>query len=474
MRVRSLIVGLVASLAGLTVFLHMPMGSNGNWATTGPAVPAGARAAAAAPRQSIPAPESARPSRTPITHWAAAVAVVPGPYLFQPPSAARLQPLVASDVEVADLMEATLRGMEDFGDGGGAGDMMYLLGSRRLSAGGHAAAADYFEAFASSTECEVACSQRAATLENAVVLRQALGQTEIALRNADAFEQQFAQSDPRAATRVALTAVRLSSGEARIARLQRLRRRRLPPAEAIQAEVSLGKALLDESPRRARAAFRRADRLWERHGGAHMPTSPGLDAVQWLAELSRTREALAEARFAMAERRVRAAQRLDAPSFRGAAQQRRVEQFVERRLRPWLAERLARIRRAERALDSVDELGLSGLSVPVAARRGELYQALADTMGSLDLPEAIVPTDPEAGVAAVVQREGPIHDELVVPAQRLFARCMEAARQTRHYGEWSDRCADGLARHDSRWRRPELGPRRLRVSSPWERPRAVD
>lgn len=450
-------------VAGATVFLRLPMGfheayreGSVGWTDT---LPMASRARAATPALTDPS-VAVRPLRS-----ARAVLPVSGPYRFVPPADVTLQPLVAQSRPLATLIEGRLSDLQDFGDGGGTGDVLYLLGAEGQATADYAVAADYFETFALSDECDLTCGERAATLENAIAFRRALGQTSRALHDADRFEARYAAAEPRAATRVAFAAAEMAPETERADRLERLRQRRLPPAEAIQAEVRLGMSLSSSDPARARAAFRRADRIWRTNGGAQMSTSPGLDAAEWLAELSRTREAVAEARFHRADRRFRAAERLAPPSYDGPPTQRRVERFVERRLRPWLARRLRRLRAAEAALDEVDEVGLSSFSVPAAARRGELYQRLADELANLDVPEAITTDDPEDGLS-VRQSAEPLYRRLVVPALERFDRCMATARETRNYG-----CADALARYEPRWRRPELTPRTLRVSSDMVRPR---
>ena len=116
------------------------------------------------------------------------------------------------------------------------------------------------------------------------------------------------------------------------------------------------------------------------------------------------------------------------------------------------------IERAERALDRVDELGLSRQSVAAAARRGQLYLELADTLGRLRLPQTIRPED--EAIENLQQPRGPMFDHLVRPALQRFEACMERASETRDYGEWSERCADGLARYLPRYRLPEIAPQR--------------
>jgi hypothetical protein len=189
-----------------------------------------------------------------------------------------------------------------------------------------------------------------------------------------------------------------------------------------------------------------------------MARSPGLGDTAWIAELARTREALAEARFVQANRLFQVATRQKAPVFEGAPDAPRVERWMTRRLRPWLERRMALIGRAEAALSRVDDLGLSSRSVAAAARRGQLYAQLrTDLLRSL-------PTEVRVDEGRFVVPSRNLEDNLalrrrlVEPATRHFEHCMESAAATGAYGEWSERCADGLAVWFDRYRQDELLP----------------
>ncbi len=445
---------MLALLVGAFVFLRVPLDSPPNYRTPeageAPAIPsAPARAAAAVPAEEEPvtaqAPRPAGPP-APEPHQ--------DPYYFHPPSDVGLQPLAAHDAPVAELLEARLDELEDLGAPEATTEVLYLLGAEQQSAFAYDVAAGFFEAFAAQEACDVTCEEQAPALENAIVLHRATGNTEGALRSADLFQRRFERSHPRAATRVALAAATLDRRSG-AERLEQLRRRRLPPAESVQAEVALGQRLRATDPARARRAFRRANRLWTRHGGEQMATSPGLGPTAWAAELGRTREAVAEARFFEADRRYQRTRRMAPPTFEGPAREARVNRWVRQELRPWLARRMRAIERTERDLDRVDELGLTRQSVAVAARRGQLYQELADTLARLRLPTAVESEDET--IDLIEQPRGPMYQHLVRPALERFEACMERASQTHHYGEWSESCADGLARYLPRYRLPELG-----------------
>ena len=416
------------------------------------------RAEAATPTVPLPIKPS---TPTPAPVATAPLVFAPLPYRYYGPSDAQLHTVSVDSRALGRLVEERLTMLEGFGDRAAGRDVLFLIGAEHQAVGDFARAADFYEAFLTDVEvCEQGrqCDAAATSLENAMVFRRALGDREAAIADADTFESRFVLTHPRAATRVSLAAADIADD--RVARLERLRTRRLPPAEMIQVEVRLGKTLWSENRPAARAAFRRAERTWSRSGGPQMAISPGLDATTWIAELGRTREALADARLHEARRHYRNAEAMNAPAYKGEAREARVARWVERRLRPWMARRLRAIRRAERALDAVDELGLSRATVPAASLRGSLYQDLADALEALDVPNAVVPENDES-IGAVVQYREPVHRHLVVPAMEHFRACMELARETRGYGEASDRCADGLARYEPRWRRPEeLRPRR--------------
>ena len=457
--IRGCITPMLALLAGAFVFLRVPFDtmaprSYPAASRAGTAIPtAPARASAASPSPTFDPPGPPAPARVPEP----TAAPRRGPYHYHAPANVTLQPLVAHAAPTAELLEARLAELEDFGSPEATTDVLYLLGAEQQSAGAYRVAAGFYEAFAAQESCDLTCPEQAPALENAIVLHRATGDVEGALRGADLFAERFERSHPREATRVALAAADLDA-DGGTERLERLRHRHLPPAESVQAEVALARRLARTDPRAARRAFRRADRLWRRFGGDQMATSPGLEPTAWAAELGRTREAVAEARFFEAERRYRAAARMSPPTFEGRPLERRVQRWVRTELRPWLARRMRAIERAERALDRVDALGLTRQSVAVAARRGLLYQELADTLSRLRLPDAVESEDET--IDRIAQPRGPMYQHLIRPALERFEACMARASETHHYGEWSEQCADGLARYLPRYRMPELGTER--------------
>ena len=464
---------LCALVVGTIAFLRIPFdsGASVDTPTWQPSAP---RAAAAVPQTDPPPVDDTManaPLRAPDVE---PIVYAPSPYRDPGIADAWLHPVARDRDALGAMLTDRLHSFEAYGESSAGRDVLFLLGAEHQGVGDFERAADFYEAFLAHPEAAdcreggEGCRAAAASLENAVVFRRALDQPERALADADLFDTRFAHTHPRAATRVAFAASELDP-QGPIARLQRLSRRRLPPAEAIQVDVRLGKALWSRDRRAARVAFRRAERRWSANGRTLMATSPGLDATTWIAELSRTREALAEARLYEARQRARRAEHLKPPAYRGEPTERRVTQWVERRLRPWMQRRLRAIRHAAEALDRVDALGLSRSTVGAAALRGELYQSLADSLTHLDVPARIAPEHDET-IASVETTHPPVYRQLIVPAQQHFRACMEMARETRNYGEASDRCADGLARYEPRWRRPvELrpsAPRHTRVVRP--------
>ena len=441
-----------AVLIGTTVFLRAPLevrverDRRGAWFSQSEAP----RASAAVAGSSEDVPLEFAATRA----TAAQAARERQTYFYFPPTDARLHATAtAAGAPFSELIERRLTTLEDFGDTQAGQDVLFLLGAEHQSVGNFDLASDFYEAYGRRSEFCMAeeCDQAVASLENAFMFRRAAGEDRAAIENAELLATRFAGVDPRAATRVTLAAAELLDGDRRQHRLRRLLSRRLPPAEAIRAQIRLGKTLLGSDPVKARRAFRRAERLWRRSGASQMPTSPGLSPSEWVAELGRTRELLAESRFIDAERQYQRASRMNPPTYDGPMTEAYARRWTRSRLRPWMERRGRRIRAAERALDRVDALGLSRWTVAAAARRGALYQDLADALDQLDLPAALAAEDGETPMIA--QYREPIWRRLVVPAIEHFSSCMHAARQTLAYGVWSERCADGLARHDPTYER---------------------
>ena len=450
------VVRAIALLVGLLAFLRAPFATDPDPRLV--------------PTSGEPAP-SPEERNSPIT-WAAFVQpLVPAPNrahadarelaAYVGSSDVNLHTVASGGPSLAERIDARLDVLEDFGDLSAARDVLLLLGADHQSRGDFANAAEYYESAQQadgSAPCPgPACDTSAASLENAFLFRRAAGDTERALADAAAFDRHFAHTHPRATTRVLLAASELTPAERQRAQLRRLTRRRLPPAERIQVLVRLAR---HERGVRRRQAYQEAVRVWEQSGGELMATSPGLGPTEWVAELGRAREAVAEAQFARAERRFRAARALRSPRYAGPATETAARRWVERELRPWFAERTARMRSARQALDAVDALGLTQQSVAAAARRGDLQHDLARELRELDTPDAVMSEGAEQGEFLLVRQERELlHDKLVAPAIGHWRQCMQAASDARAYGEWSERCADALSTYDPRYERPqELHP----------------
>ncbi|HJL38723.1 MAG TPA: hypothetical protein RMG95_23700, partial [Polyangiaceae bacterium LLY-WYZ-15_(1-7)] len=259
-----------AALAlGALAFLRAPLGPA---LSPGPAWPPATEPRAHAASQPAPAPA--------VVAFALATPPPPrrrspeppawrGPYRAFGPVEPRLHPVGWTAAELADAVDERLVSLEDLGDDEAGRDVLFLLGAEHQAQGDFLGAAEYYEAFAAHSRCapgrdrDARCDAEVVALENAALFREALGQPGQSQANAALLAARHAQAHPRAATRLAL---RVGDGlprSARAAHLETLRRRRLPPAEAILAELRLGRA---REGRAGRAAFRRADRLWERHG----------------------------------------------------------------------------------------------------------------------------------------------------------------------------------------------------------------
>ncbi|MFT5359464.1 MAG: outer membrane protein assembly factor BamD (BamD/ComL family), partial [Polyangiales bacterium] len=126
--------------------------------------------------------------------------VFSAPFFFVPPARASIQALAGTNRGIAALIDERLRDLDNFGNPGARGDTLYLLGVERQRTGDFGPAADYFEAFALMPGEGVAAPEAAASMENAIVYRRALGQNERALAAVERFVELFGASHPRATT----------------------------------------------------------------------------------------------------------------------------------------------------------------------------------------------------------------------------------------------------------------------------------
>lgn len=337
--------------------------------------------------------------------------------------------------------------------GAAPAETLSLLAARQHALGDFDRAADLYEAVgwhadgAAEAPCP-GCASPHEALEAAILLRQSLGQRDRALQAAARYDELYRRRRPGDAARIGMHAARLEAtpedAAARYEALLSTHGEHVTPSLAIQARVSLGRARwASADPRAAARAFADADRLWRRAGGSQMAAPTDVDASQWPAELGRTRDAVAEARFHLAERRRERFAAVTAPRYDGPATADELERFLQRELRPWLARKTRALRGAERAYARVLSLGASRWAVAAQARAAQLYGQLDDDFRAVRLPERVTVEDERIS-------EIPVDDvasrRLSSPAIARFEGCVSTAHRTRQYDAFARSCIESLER----------------------------
>ena len=319
----------------------------------------------------------------------------------------------------------------------------------------------------------------ARALENALAFRQALGQTDLALDDARAFDATYGETHIAAAARVSLRAATIHGAQgddrAAIRQFQRYLSRYAdhgPIDGALRAQVALGRILLRQDDDRAYAHFAAALRRWQAGAAGEIAATPEPTPLPSGMTFEATRDAVAEAAFMLAERSRRTQIGLGLPSYHGPSLPREVTRWAEAVFTPRLRHRMAAWSRADRAYAAAIAIGGPSWTVAAEARRGEMAEALAAELAAVRLPAFITvldervlaiyigeanvdggrPPDDEA-MARPADLKGAIGD-LLRRAGAAYARCFATAVRTRAFGPASERCATALVRFD-----PEHGPR---------------
>lgn len=418
------------------------------------------------------------------------------PWAYHPRSDLRLHPLAHCDqcgaearpCGVGDRVEAAIQDrtvLLDDSDDDRAIDLLFLLGARHHSVGDWERAAEYYEAFArhhpsvdgdactDESRASGTCPDAPAALENAMLFRRALGQTDRALQDAELYERWYGETRIADTARVVAQAGEILEAEGGHLEAAHHWRRRsaeyarwVSPTEALRMQVRVGRARWDAGERRAAARiFRRVVRAWRRGLAEQAAMSAGEVSG---ADFSRTLEAVGEAAFLLAEVRFEAFRSLSRPTYGGDGSLEDVERWVARRLRPWILRKATALRRAREGYERVAALGVSEWRIAARARTGAMLRLLMDDLASAPVPRALGPGDEHIGGVVVPAEDfwEPALSQLRGPAIRAFEECLRAAVRTRHFGAWSSGCARELTRLDPEGHPAdvELRDRRLRVS----------
>ena len=298
------------------------------------------------------------------------------------------------------------------------------------------------------------CPDPAEGLRYAVRFRLGLGQVDQALDGARTFQRTFGRSEPRDAANVAFDIGVVHERAGAWPRLVehyrgflRRHRRHATPAQIAAANVRVARGWLRQGDRdRAARSLEAAVRLHE-EGGEDALAALDLDDETRGQQLVLLRDAVAEARYEIAESLRIEYERLRFPHLRGSATASRVNRWAERDFGPWVQEKLRLIHAAEEAYARVAPLGVPRWRIAAASRLGDMYYAFLEQVNGAPVPE-VIRDDPEL-LDIYEQTLIRVTEEPRRLAIQRYESCLATATNVRWFDERSRRCERALNRLDA-------------------------
>jgi tetratricopeptide (TPR) repeat protein len=345
---------------------------------------------------------------------------------------------------------------------------LYLTGANFQALALYPKAADYYENFADRFPAEEGktcsdadkqakiCPVAHEALQDAVFFRLGLGDDEKAVKDAQAYEKNYAKKLPRETSQVVYS---LASIYERTADWQKVADhyqsylkkygKQALPHEEIRANTQVGVALWKLNKKAdAEKWFHSATKLW--HSGApqaieKLSQGDAEKAQKWTAEAS---QSTAEALWYMAEFEFDKFAKIAFPELKGKADMAKVNAWATGAFVKWIEEKGKALGVAEAAYGKVQELKAPMWDIAAAARIGVMYRTFVDEFRDAPVPDEIK-RDPELMdiyLGSLDEKSQP----WVVKATGAFDFCMNLATRIRWFNDFSQQCEMELNRLDPR------------------------
>jgi tetratricopeptide (TPR) repeat protein len=323
---------------------------------------------------------------------------------------------------------------------------VYEIGGSFMAMARYEEAAPWFERFALESP---AAEKAAEALRDAILLRLALGQTEQAERDADAYAKHHGSKRPAETAQVAfaigMNALEHEDHEGA--------RRRLSAAMAridrdatidvqVRAHAGLGQALAELGKRKDAAGEYDKVRALYRDPPAVLAKMASMDEGARDRTLARVLTGVGEAAFFFAEEKRRAVDAVKRPAPAGAD----VAAYTRTTLPTWLAQQRGAISEAEKAyaeVVAIQPFPPPRWVVDAAARVARMHGKLAAQIRSAPAPKGLSDEARAAWVEAL--------DEVSAPerarARAAYRRCVDLSVKYQHHDGLARGCASWLSRH---------------------------
>jgi tetratricopeptide (TPR) repeat protein len=321
-------------------------------------------------------------------------------------------------------------------------------------------AAEHYERYAThdgrcaDAETAEACPDPADGLRSAVLFRLGLGQTDQAVDDAERFERLYRRTQPRMVAEVVFAIGAVHERDERWPRLVdhyrsfvRRYARDATPTQLARAHVLAARGFLRQGDRgRAEPHLRAAIEIQARGGEAAIDAL-GLEGDARERERLLLRDAVAEARYELAEAARLRFEALRFPVFRRSATLSEVTRWSEGELAPWLVQKQALLREAEAAYGEVAPLAIPRWQIAAASRVGDMFMSVVAQVLESPVPDEIA-RDPDL-LDLYDDTLVRVVEPLEQVATQRYEFCLTTATRARWFDDRSHRCEEALNRLDA-------------------------
>jgi tetratricopeptide (TPR) repeat protein len=343
---------------------------------------------------------------------------------------------------------------------------LYLLGASYHALAIYSTAADYYEDFAKAfpgedgSNCSDAdrsagtCANAVEALQNAVIFRLGLGETDKAIEDANLFERNYRtgrSARPREVAQVKFAIGVIFENQRFWAKVVdhyrgwlRAFERTAAPHLVIQANVRIARAYREAGNESLGAgALDAAVRIWER-GGAEAISRLEIDDAAKATAMEEAKAAVSEAMFYKAEVLYTGYTRIRFPEYNGQGNMAAVTRWAQGDFKRWLERKSAALTEARAAYEKLAPLEVPQWSIAAASRIGQMLTSFVDAFDDAPVPSEIE-NDPELYdiYVGALNEQRTIYYNQAIPA---FEFCIRTSTNTRWFNEYSRTCEQELNR----------------------------
>lgn len=335
---------------------------------------------------------------------------------------------------------------------------LFMLGANYHAIAVYSKAAEYYEKFArqypraDGDKCshkereEGLCPIAHQALENAVLFRLGLGDTEKALENGEYYEKAYRRRRPLDAAKVNFALGRIYERQRawndvvkHYASFLKTYRRSASPHLLIKAHVAIGQAFRRTKGRKYETqAFESAVKEWNRGAERKIKRIRSITKEDRDAWVFSAKDGASEALFYLAERDFEKFSGIRFPKYRGGKSLRSVNDWAKKDFKNWIRRKQKALVTAEKAYSKIADLKIPRWEIAAASRIGLMWSSFVDEFRDAPVPKEIeaVPELYDAYVGSLDEKSEPF----LKSAIDKFEFCLITATRVRWFSDFSRTC----------------------------------